>query len=77
MKTFPIFRFGQFKGGFIAIQHNKREYPFKELANRTIGYMRDATVQPVGLEGKFDGQLTGVAGKRLMQKVSGGEFLSN
>jgi cell division protein FtsI (penicillin-binding protein 3) len=75
VKTFPIFRLGQFKGGFIAIQHNKRQYPFKELANRTIGYMRDASVQPVGLEGKFDSQLTGLPGKRLMQKVSGGEFL--
>ncbi|HYV92251.1 MAG TPA: penicillin-binding protein [Chitinophagales bacterium] len=75
VKAFPIFRYGQFKGGFIALQHNRREYPFKELANRTIGYMRDATVQPVGLEGQFNSQLTGIAGKRLMQKVSGGEFL--
>ncbi len=75
VKTFPIFRLGQFKGGFIALQHNKRQYPFKELANRTIGYMRDATVQPVGLEGKFNSDLTGIPGKRLMQKVSGGEFL--
>ena len=75
IRRFPIFRFGQFKGGFIAIQHNERAYPFKELANRTIGYMRDATVQPVGLEGKFNDQLTGIPGKRLMQKVSGGEFL--
>lgn len=75
IKKFPILRFGQFKGGFIVIQHNKRQYPFRELANRTIGYMRDATVQPVGLEGKFNSQLKGIPGKRLMQKVSGGEFL--
>jgi len=75
LKTFPIFRLGQFKGGFIAVQHNKRVYPYKELANRTIGYMRDASVQPVGLEGKFNDQLTGIPGKRLMQKVNGGQFL--
>lgn len=75
IRKFPIFRFGQFKGGFITIQRNRRAYPFKELAHRTIGYMRDATVQPVGLEGKFNDQLTGIPGKRLMQKVSGGEFL--
>lgn len=75
LKSFPIFRLGQFKGGFITVQHNKRVYPYKELANRTVGYLRDATVQPVGLEGKFNDQLTGVAGKRLMQKVSGGQFL--
>ncbi|MEO6166080.1 MAG: penicillin-binding protein [Chitinophagales bacterium] len=75
MKTFPIFRFGQYKGGLIVLQENKRAYPYKELANRTIGYMRDATVQPVGLEGSFNDQLTGIPGKRLMQKVSGGEFI--
>lgn len=75
LKTFPIFRYGQFKGGLIVIQQNKRDYPYKELANRTIGYMRDATVQPVGLEGSYNKQLTGLDGKRLVQKVSGGEFL--
>ncbi|MGB3073966.1 MAG: peptidoglycan glycosyltransferase, partial [Chitinophagales bacterium] len=75
MKTFPVFRLGQYKGGLIVLQDNKRAYPYKELANRTIGYMRDATVQPVGLEGSFNNQLTGVPGKRLMQRVSGGEFI--
>ena len=75
LKQFPIFRLGQFKGGLIVIQQNKRDYPYKELANRTIGYMRDASVKPVGLEGSFNSDLTGVAGKRLVQKVSGGEFL--
>lgn len=75
MKNFPIWRLGQFKGGLIAVQHNKRVYPYKELANRTIGYMRDASVQPVGLEGQFNNVLTGIPGKRLMQKVSGGQFL--
>lgn len=75
MKTFPVFRLGQFKGGLIVIQQNKRAYPYRELANRTIGYMRDATVQPVGLEGSFNHSLTGIPGKRLVQKVSGGEFL--
>lgn len=75
LKSFPIFRYGQYKGGLIVLQSNKRTYPYKELANRTIGYMRDATVQPVGLEGAFNNQLTGIPGKRLMQKVSGGEFI--
>lgn len=63
LKAFPIFRYGQYKGGLIVLQSNKRTYPYKELANRTIGYMRDATVQPVGLEGAFNNQLTGIPGK--------------
>ncbi len=75
LKRFPIFREGQFKGGLIVLQDNKRTYPYKELANRTIGYMRGATVQPVGLEGSFNKYLTGIPGKRLVQKISGGEFL--
>ncbi|MBA2421936.1 MAG: transpeptidase family protein [Chitinophagales bacterium] len=75
LKRFPIFRLGQFKGGLIVLQYNKRAYPYKELANRTIGYMRGATVQPVGLEGSFNKQLNGIPGKRLVQKVSGGQFL--
>jgi cell division protein FtsI (penicillin-binding protein 3) len=75
VRAFPVWRHGQFKGGLIAVQHNKRVYPYKELANRTIGYMRDASVQPVGLEGQFNDVLTGIPGKRLVQKVSGGQFL--
>jgi cell division protein FtsI (penicillin-binding protein 3) len=75
VKTFPILRLGQFKGGLIVQQHNHRVYPYRELGKRTIGYIRDASVQPVGLEGKFNEQLTGIPGKRLMQKVSGGQFL--
>ncbi|MBA3648093.1 MAG: transpeptidase family protein [Chitinophagales bacterium] len=75
LRSFPIFRLGQFKGGLITVQQSKREYPLKELANRTIGYMRDVSVKPVGLEGTFNGDLTGVYGKRLVQKVSGGQFI--
>ncbi len=75
LKTFPLFKEGQYKGGFIALQQNKRTYPYRELANRTIGYLRDVTVKPVGLEAMFNDYLTGVVGKRLMQKVSGGEWM--
>lgn len=74
IKEFPIFNRGRYKGGIIAIQHNKRVMPFKMLAHRTIGYVRDE-VQPVGLEGMFDEELAGVRGKRLMQKIAGGTWI--
>ncbi len=74
MKKWPLFRRGRYKGGFITIQHNKRENPFKMLAHRTIGYVREE-VQPVGLEGRFDEHLAGVEGKRLMQRISGGVWI--
>lgn len=74
MKTWPIFEWGRYKGGFIAIQHNKRVMPFRMLAHRTIGYTRD-DIKPVGLEGYFDDELAGVRGKRLMQKIAGGTWI--
>ncbi|MCS6916512.1 MAG: penicillin-binding protein [Chitinophagales bacterium] len=75
LRTFPIFRLGQFKGGLIVATHHRRMYPYRRLANRTIGYLRDASVQPVGLEAQYNAYLTGQSGKRLVQKVNGGQFL--
>ncbi len=69
LKTFPIFRKGK-KGGLVILQTNRRERPFQMLAGRTIGMAR-AGIKPVGLEGAFDSVLTGISGKRLMQKIAG------
>jgi cell division protein FtsI (penicillin-binding protein 3) len=69
LKTFPIFRKGK-KGGLVTLQTNRRERPFQMLAGRTIGMARQG-VKPVGLEGAFDSVLTGISGKRLMQKIAG------
>jgi cell division protein FtsI (penicillin-binding protein 3) len=69
LKTFPIFRKGK-RGGLVTLQTNRRERPFQMLAARTIGMAR-AGIKPVGLEGAFDSILTGVSGKRLMQKIAG------
>lgn len=69
LKTFPIFRKGK-RGGLVTLQTNKRERPFQMLAGRTIGMSRPG-IKPVGLEGAFDSVLTGVSGKRLMQRIAG------
>lgn len=74
MKEFPLFRRGKYKGGFITIQQNKRERPFRVLAARTIGYERE-DISPVGLEGAYSKALSGIDGKRLMQKISGGVWM--
>ena len=74
MKEFPIFRRGRYKGGLIYIQQNKRQRPFQILAARTIGYEREG-VSPVGLEGAYSEVLSGVDGKRMMQKISGGVWM--
>lgn len=74
LKRFPIFRRGKYKGGFIFIQQNKRERPFRILAARTIGYQREG-IMPVGLEGAYHEVLKGVDGRRLMQKIAGGVWM--
>lgn len=74
METFPIFRKGKYKGGFIYTQQNKRVKPFNILAERTIGYDRE-DIQPVGIEGAYSKELKGINGKRLEQKIAGGIWM--
>ena len=73
MRDFPLFNRGRFKGGFIYVQQNKRQKPFRVLASRTIGYERDGS--RVGLEGAYTEELSGVSGKRLMKKIAGGVWM--
>ena len=74
LKTFPLFRLGRYKGGLIVEQNPKRERPFKMLAQRTIGYVREGAL-PVGLEGTFDHVLGGSLGKQLMLRVPGDVYI--
>lgn len=74
LRTFPLFSLGRYKGGFIYVQKNKREHPFRGLAARTIGYDREG-MKPIGLEGAYNKYLRGVSGKRLMQKIAGGVWM--
>lgn len=74
VKTFPIFREGRYKGGFILEQKPRRERPFKLLAQRTIGYTREGAL-PVGLEGTFDKVLGGSLGKQLRIRVPGDVYI--
>ena len=44
IKKFPLFnKGGQYKSGLIIDKMSKRQYPFKMLAHRTIGYIRPYT----------------------------------
>jgi cell division protein FtsI (penicillin-binding protein 3) len=72
MKQFPIFRLGRYKGGFIAIQKNRRIRPHQMLAARTIGYLNESdSGNIVGIEGAYNQYLRGITGVRLMQKTAG------
>jgi cell division protein FtsI (penicillin-binding protein 3) len=74
VKDFPLFRLGRHKGGLIVEQRPERERPYKMLAQRTIGYVREGAL-PVGLEGTFDNVLGGTGGKRLMLRVPGDFYI--
>ena len=73
LRTFPIFRHGRFRGGLIVNPRARREMPFKSLAARTIGYEREGVF--VGLEGAYRDHLEGTQGKRLEQRISGGQWM--
>lgn len=74
VQQFPIFRKGQYRGGFIKEQKHNRVKPFHLLARRTIGYARQ-NAQPVGLEGSFDYYFRGTKVPRSMHKISGGMWV--
>lgn len=76
LKQFPLFRFGQNKGGIIIIPDNQRIQPHGNLASRTIGYTtKDERGNFVGLEGAYDSLLRGEVGVRLMQRLSGNVWM--
>ena len=75
IKQFPLFNLGwnRFRGGIFE-QKALRNKPFKMLARRTIGYVREGH-QAVGLEGYFNDVLKGQEGKRPMLRVPGGNYI--
>jgi cell division protein FtsI (penicillin-binding protein 3) len=75
LRKFPIFKIGKNKGGLIAEAQNKRVLPYRELAFRTIGWYKEGEgAKNIGLEGAYSGLLEGISGKRLMQRIPGGNW---
>ena len=68
IRKFPIFNRGRNGGGFIVESTPKRSMPFKLLAKRTIGYVREEA-NPVGIEGAFNEELQGEDGKKLTLRI--------
>ncbi len=84
LRKLPIFREKrQMKSGLIVKELSKRQYPFKMLAYRTIGYNkyidREGTKEMdtlrIGLEGYWNEKLSGEEGKRWMQQISRGVWV--
>lgn len=76
LKTFPIFRRGKLKGGFIYEEKSRRIHPHESLASRTIGYTTQGEMgNIVGVEGAYDEFLAGKKGIKRKQKISGGNWM--
>ena len=74
VKTFPIFKLGKNKGGFIEVQYDSREKPFGLLASRTIGsiYSDKSMMGGIaGLEKAYDNELKGIDGTGTIIKIPG------
>jgi cell division protein FtsI (penicillin-binding protein 3) len=76
-KTFPILKYGQRRGGIIIEEvDDHREYPYENLAYRTLGHLKSDTAQiKVGLEGSCDSILRGKPGVRPLKKTEGNEWI--
>jgi cell division protein FtsI (penicillin-binding protein 3) len=74
LKTFPILNRGKFRGGLIVIPKYLREYPFGDLAERTIGYEIKSEKLYVGLEGAYGDLLAGTEGRQLKRKMSNNDW---
>ncbi len=73
MKNWPIFREGRFKGGVIFQKEERRDYPFKLLARRTLGYT-NLTGGATGLEYSFNTFMAGTSGFSLVKILKDGTY---
>jgi len=77
LKTFPIFKMGKNRGGFIALRKSHRIRPYRRLAYRTIGLHKPDAGQPAvnGLENAYNIFLEGKEGRRLTHRVAPNVYL--
>lgn len=74
VKNFPLFRLGRNKSGVIFEVRSKRVRPYGDMALRTVGYIRD-NAQPLGIEGTYNNDLKGEAGKKMVQFISRTKYI--
>lgn len=77
LKSFPILKLGNYKGGRMDSIREVRKHPIGEIAQRTIGYIgldKNGNKNGVGLEGVFGSYLNGKDGRVLKQKIAKGQY---
>lgn len=74
LRKLPILKYGKYKGGLILIPGSKRERPYKELAQRTVGYENQKEKIFVGIEGAYHEFLKGTNGKQVKRRINNGDW---
>lgn len=71
LHTLPLFCESKYTGGMATDTIETRQYPYGELARRTIGYVNNNREKNthIGLEGKFDYYLHGTDGYKWMKET--------
>ena len=66
VKRMPLFKLGRYKGGIIVEPKTVREHPIGNIAERLIGSenKQKSGYYAIGLEGAFNDELEGKAGRR-------------
>lgn len=77
LKSLPVFREGQYRGGMVTQVESRRIQPNGDLAARTIGYLNlgEAGTE-VGVEGAFEKVLAGKNGLVVKQRLTGGDWIA-
>ena len=79
LRKFPVFRYGQNRGGLISEAVYVREKPYGKLASRTIGYTRedenDSLLVAVGIEGAYNDYLKGRNGLQKKRRLYGDAWI--
>ena len=73
VRSFPLFRLGANRGGFIPQEESRRVQPFGSLASRTIGKLFGDSSKGgmIGLERAYNEELRGTPGVSNLERISG------
>ena len=73
----PILRDGRFGGGVMTESYDRRQYPYGELAFRTLGHIRANETSQAGIEGSCDSILKGTEGIRYTRKTEHNQWIED
>ena len=81
IQQLPLIDEGQYRSGVIVRKKDSRQYPYGNLARRTIGYVKDNSNSNgnnhIGLEGKYDYVLHGKEGEIWLKPTDNRERIQN